>query len=76
MAKTNRKMEDMSDASRQYRIKQLAALLSLSVRGVWRLVAKGELPPPVKIGRCSVWFESDLVAFQMQLRRQRERRAA
>jgi len=61
---------------RHYRVKQVAELLNVSVREVWRLVARGELPPPVKIGRCSVWFESDIVEFQMQLRGQRERRAA
>lgn len=63
-------------AERHYRVKQVAELLNVSVREVWRLVARGELPPPVKIGRCSVWFESDIVEFQMQLRGQRERRAA
>lgn len=65
-----------SGAERHYRVKQVAEFLNVSVREVWRLVARGELPPPVKIGRCSVWFESDIVEFQMQLRAQRERRAA
>jgi predicted DNA-binding transcriptional regulator AlpA len=63
-------------AQRHYRVKQVAELLTVSVREAWRLVARGELPPPVKIGRCSMWFESDMVKFQMQLRAQRERRAA
>lgn len=63
-------------AERHYRVKQIGELLNVSVREVWRLVARGELPPPVKIGRCSMWFESDMVKFQMQLRAQRERRAA
>jgi excisionase family DNA binding protein len=63
-------------AERHYRVKQVAELLNVSAREVWRLVARGELPSPVKIGRCSVWFESDIVEFQMQLRAQRERRAA
>jgi predicted DNA-binding transcriptional regulator AlpA len=63
-------------AERHFRVNQVADLLNVSVRKVWRLVAMGELPPPVKIGRCSVWFESDIVEFQMRLRAQRERRAA
>ena len=46
----------------------------VSVREVWRLVAEGMLPPPVKIGRCSVWFGSDISEFQMRLREQRERK--
>jgi excisionase family DNA binding protein len=66
----------MSAAVRQYRVREVAELLSLSVRNVWRLVADGRLAAPVKIGRCSVWFESDIIDFQTNLRAQRERRAA
>ena len=62
----------MNGAIRQYRIKEVAQLLTISEREVWRLSAKGELPPPVKIGRCSAWFESDLVEFQTRLRAQRK----
>jgi predicted DNA-binding transcriptional regulator AlpA len=64
------------EAERHYRANDVAALLNVSVREVWRLLARGELHPPVKIGRCSIWFESDIVEFQMRLRAQRERRAA
>jgi predicted DNA-binding transcriptional regulator AlpA len=63
-------------SSRQYRIRDLAALLALSKRAIWRLVARGELAPPVKIGRCSVWFDSDISEFQMRLRVQRERKSS
>ena len=63
-------------AERQYRVKHAAELLNISVREVWRLVASGNLPLPVKIGRCSVWFESDIIDFQKRLRSQRERRKA
>lgn len=64
----------MASVVRQYRANQVAELLSLSVREVWRLVAKRELTPPMKIGRCSVWFESDISEFQTRLRSERERR--
>lgn len=63
-------------AARQYRVGGVAEFLSLSVREVWRLVARGDLAPPMKIGRCAVWFESDIIEFQMRLRAQRERKAA
>jgi predicted DNA-binding transcriptional regulator AlpA len=66
----------MASVLRQYRVREVAQLLSLSVREVWRLVAKEELTPPVKIGRCSVWFESDIADFQARLLSQRERRIA
>ena len=59
---------------RLYRVWEVATLLAVSVRKVWRLVAEGILPQPVKIGRCSVWFESDISEFQMRLREQRERK--
>ena len=66
----------MNRAVRQFRVNQVAEFLSLSVREVWRLVAEGSFPPPIKIGRCSIWFESDIIEFQMRLRTQRERKAA
>jgi excisionase family DNA binding protein len=66
----------MSAAVRQYRVHEVAHLLGVSVREVWRLVAAGELARAAKIGRCCVWFESDIVEFQTRLRAQRERRAA
>ena len=61
-------------AFRLYRVRDVAELLTLSVREVWRLVAKGILPQPVKIGRCSVWFDSDISEFEKRLREQRERK--
>jgi predicted DNA-binding transcriptional regulator AlpA len=64
----------MNDSERQYRVKDVARLLALSVREIWRLVSKGLFPQPLKIGRCSVWFESDIIEFQTHLRAQRERR--
>ena len=59
---------------RLYRVREFAALHAVSVREVWRLVAKGIVPQPVKIGRCSVWFDSDISEFQTRLREQRERK--
>jgi predicted DNA-binding transcriptional regulator AlpA len=64
----------MASPLRQYRVREVANILSLSVREVWRLVAKQQLTPPVKIGRCSIWFESDIAHFQARLLTQRERR--
>ena len=58
-------------AVRQFRAKELAILLSISEREIWRLVARGELARPVKIGRCALWFESDVSDLQSRLRGQR-----
>jgi excisionase family DNA binding protein len=59
---------------RQFRVREVAAYLSVSVRKIWRLVANGSFPAPIKIGRCAVWFESDIIEFQTRLRAQRERK--
>ena len=40
-----------------------AALLGCSKATFWRLVAKGAIPPPIKIGGMSRWKASDVHAF-------------
>jgi predicted DNA-binding transcriptional regulator AlpA len=50
------------------RVEIVAEQLGISDRGVWRGVARGDLPAPVKIGRCSRWFASDVLAYQDKLR--------
>jgi len=65
----------MESVVRLYRVDQVSDLLGISVREVWRLVAKRDLAAPLKIGRCSVWPQSDIAEFQTNLRAQRERRA-
>src|SRR2546428_621450 len=34
----------------------VAKKFNISTRSVWRLVASGEIPPPIRIGRCARWF--------------------
>jgi excisionase family DNA binding protein len=41
-------------------LKDTAEKLDLSVRAVYRLIASGILPHPVKVGRSTKFFESDL----------------
>jgi excisionase family DNA binding protein len=53
-------------------LSELAALLAVSERSVRRLVACGELAPPVKVGRCARWFEADVQTYLDKIRRQRE----
>lgn len=52
-------------------IKCVARHLSISTRGVWRAVARRDLSVPVKIGRCSRWFMSDVGRLRQRLKRQR-----
>ena len=39
---------------------QIAVLLNISKRQVWRLVSGGQLPGLVKIGRLSRWRRDDI----------------
>ena len=52
-------------------VKGMARRFKISVRGVWRLVARGELQQPVKIGRCSRWFPADVAKFEKALANRR-----
>lgn len=45
------------------RVSDVAALLAISVRCVWRLVASGDLPRPIKLGGSTRWRACDLEAF-------------
>jgi predicted DNA-binding transcriptional regulator AlpA len=51
----------------------LAERFYISRRGVWRAVARKELAPPVKIGRCSRWFPADVEAFEQLLLERRSK---
>lgn len=53
-------------------IKEVAARFDVSERGVWRRVAEGDLPHPVKFGKLSKWFESELDAVFEKKKRQRD----
>ena len=44
-------------------VKELAGLLKVSVRSVWRLRSAGKLPEPIKIGRSVRWLEQDIVQY-------------
>ncbi len=45
------------------RARELAALLAISIRTVWRLTAAGDLPAPVRFGGTTRWRHSDVVRF-------------
>lgn len=44
-------------------VEDVAELLTLGVRSVWRHSATGELPPPIKIGKASRWDVEQIRAF-------------
>ena len=43
-------------------VREVASILSISIRSVWRLVATGELPQPVRFGRSARWRLADIEA--------------
>jgi excisionase family DNA binding protein len=47
-------------------VRDVAAMLSVSTRQVWKLTASGKLPEPVRLGRSVRWRESDLAEFIRQ----------
>ena len=57
-------------------LSEVASHLGISERSVWRLVASGDLAPPVKVGRCTRWFAADLHAYLDKIRQRRDSKNA
>jgi excisionase family DNA binding protein len=53
-------------------VEEVASILGVSSRSVWRLVASGELPEPLRVGRCARWPLSDIYAYLDRIKRQRD----
>jgi prophage regulatory protein len=51
-------------------VKQVIARTGLSRSTIWRLVRKGDLPSPIKIGRSVRWRESDLDKWEEEIAQQ------
>jgi len=61
---------------RLLRVKEAADTLAISVRAFYRLVADGQLPAPVKIGRATRIPLSDLTSYIGNLKKERTGGAA
>lgn len=64
------------DGDRLMDLPELAKRLGVSMRSAFRLVASGELPPPVKVGRCARWFQADVQTYLDRIRQLRDSRIA
>ena len=62
-----------SNTAQLISLKAAAARLDLSLRAVYRLIARGDLPRPVKVGGSSKLFISDLDAYLESLKATRNR---
>jgi predicted DNA-binding transcriptional regulator AlpA len=49
----------------------IADRLTISVRTLHRLIAKGEFPPPMKVGHASRWYVADVERYLHGLRKVR-----
>lgn len=47
-------------SSRMIDVREVATILKISTRSVWRLVSRGELPQPIRLGRNVHWRCSDI----------------
>jgi len=54
-------------------VKEVAQLIGLSERTVWKLSSCGELPAPVRVGRSVRWLRTSLEEFLLQRQRQAEK---
>lgn len=48
---------------RMINVREVATILGVSTRSVWRLVARGELTKPIRIGRSARWRIRDIEAW-------------
>lgn len=54
-------------------VEKVSEVLGVCKRGVYRLVHRGDLRQPVKVGKCSRWPESEIIEYQERIKRERRR---
>ncbi len=57
-------------------VADVARQLGVCTRTIHRLVAAGELQPPVKVGRAARWFGADIAGYLARLRQNRHQQYA
>lgn len=61
-------------ADRLLRAREVAGVLGIGLRTLWRLVSCGTLPRPIYIGRCARWLQSEIDAWLEAQRKAPRRR--
>ena len=64
--------ETVDNGRRLIKVDEAAHLLGLSVRAVYRLMASGELPPPVKIGKATRIIVAEIDEYIERLKSRRD----
>jgi len=62
---------DSNDPDQLVSVSDAASRLDISLRSLYRIIARRELPAPVKVGRLSKLCESDLNSYIQHLKSQR-----
>jgi predicted DNA-binding transcriptional regulator AlpA len=57
-------------------LSEVAAILSVAPRTVWRLASKGAIAPPIHVAGCARWFPRDLNEYLQRLAAKRDKRRA
>jgi len=60
------------ETDRLVSVEAVAERLSVCRRQIYRLWARGEIPPPVKVGGATRWPESEVNAYIEELKQARE----
>ena len=55
--------EETRKIGRLLTAQDVADLLQISDRSVWRLTKEGKLPPRIHVGRCARWPEDQIMAW-------------
>lgn len=67
MKKPDAQVIEREDAPRLWTLSQVAKFLGVCPRTISRRVDEGHLAPPIKVGRSSRWFRSDLDCYLQKL---------
>ena len=62
---------DQRGTDRLLSLKDVANRLNISIRSVWRLIARRELERPVKVGKATRFIPSELEAYLEKLKQKR-----
>ena len=66
--KRDQVMEKEDNLKRLLKVAEVAEMLNVSARTVWRMVSSGELPRPVNVGRCVRWRICDIDSYIQNLK--------
>lgn len=66
-------MSDDASLDRLVKLRDVADMIGVGLRTVYRLIAAGELPEPVKVGHRSCIPESELRDYIERVKRERRR---